>query len=155
MVALVVTVASVVAHRADQRPVTTPVPTRAARSPYVATTKDSIDFTSRNGTGRLSIVDHHWRQADTVAGSTLQVDIRIVCTGGQVDYEPFDFQVFDAAGNLFDLATEEVHGPVLGTGQLQPGQQTTGALAFVLPRGEVTLLMSNDTDSVTALKVPD
>lgn len=155
VVALVVTVASVLAHRADQRVVADPGPSPAARSPYVAATKDSIEFTSHSGTGRLTIVDHGWRQAETVAGSALDVEVRIVCTGGEVDYDPSDFQVFDATGNLFDLAAEEVRGPLLGAGHLESGQQTSGALAFVVPRGEVTLLMSDDADSVTALKVPD
>ena len=81
--------------------------------------------------------------------------VRIVCTSGEVDYDPFDFQAFDASGSLFDLAAEEVRAPILGVGMLEPGEQISGALAFVIPRGEVTLLMSDDASSVTALKIPD
>ncbi len=154
VVALVVALASVLAHRADQV-VAIPSPTRSAASPHITVTKDSIEFTTRSGAGRLTILDHTWRDAQNGGGSALQVRIRIACSSGVVDYDPFDFQAFDASGSLFDLATEEVDGPLLGVGALQAGEQTTGLVAFVIPRGEVTLLMSDDADSVTALKVPD
>ncbi len=153
VVAIVVAVASLVAHRADQ--VAAPVPTRAVTTPQVSVSKNSIEFTTRSGAGRLSIVDHSWQEARNDPGTALQVQIRIECTRGEVDYDPYDFQAFDAGGNLFELAAEEIRGASLGVGVLEPGQQTTGEVAFVIPRGEVTLLMSDNADSVTALKVPD
>jgi hypothetical protein len=153
VVALVVAVASVVAYQADRQ--VGPAPSRTTRAPHVTATKGSIDFTTRTGTGTLTILDHRWGGAATAAGSALQVRVRIVCSTGSVDYDPFNFQAFDVRGNLFDLASEEVRGTILGVGVLQPGQTATGALAFVMPRGEVTLLMSDDAASVTALKIPD
>ena len=153
MVVIAVAVDSLVAQRADQQ--VSPRPSRTVSSPHITVTKDSVDFTTRTGAGRLTIVDHSWQGAQNNPGSTLQVRVRIVCTSGLVDYDPFDFQAFDASGNLFDLAAEEVRGPILGVGVLQPGEEATGLVAFVLPRGEVTLLMSDDASSVTALKIPD
>jgi hypothetical protein len=153
MVALVVVVASVVAYRTD-REVSAP-PSSSVRTPPITATKDSIEFTSRTGSGRLTIVEHSWQTAQSAPGSALEVRVRIVCTQGMIDYDPYDFQAFDAGGNLFDLAAEEVRGPLLSVGILEPGEDVTGYLAFVIPRGEVTLLMSDDASSVTALKIPD
>ncbi len=153
LVAIVVAVASLLAHRADQ--VVTPAPRRTVATPQVSPTLDSIEFTTRTGAGRLTIVDHSWQEARNDPGTALLVEIRIECTSGEVDYDPFDFQAFDAGGNLFELASEEIRGEMLGVGVLEPGDQARGEVAFVIPRGEVTLLMSDDADSVTALKVPD
>jgi hypothetical protein len=153
-VALVVVVASVLAHRADRR--ADPSPIRpVSTTPQVTATQDSIEFTTRSGSGRLTIVDHSWQDARSNPGAALDVQVRIRCTGGVIHYDPFDFQAFDAAGNLFDFAAEEVRGPILGVGVLQPGEEASGQVAFVIPRGEVTLLLSDDANSVTALKIPD
>lgn len=158
VVAIVVAVASLLAHRADQ--VGTPAPRRTVATPQGGAAEDSIEFTTRTGAGRLTIVDHSWQEARNDGtgndpGSSLQVKVRIECTSGALDYDPFDFQAFDAGGSLFDLAAEEVRGQILGVGLLQAGEQTTGLVAFVIPRGEVTLLMSDSATSVTALKIPD
>ena len=41
-------------------------------------------------------------------------------------------------------------------GTLSDGQQVSGTVAFDIPRGGVTLLMSDESSrTVTALKVPD
>jgi hypothetical protein len=41
-------------------------------------------------------------------------------------------------------------------GELSPGQTVRGVVAFDIPHGAVTLLMSDDSEqSITALKVPD
>ena len=70
-------------------------------------------------------------------------------------YDPYNFQAFDHTGELFDVAESGVSRQVLGVGELAEGQSTRGFLAFDIPRGEVTLLMSDDSDqSITALKVP-
>ncbi len=154
LVAGVVAIASLLAHRADQVVTAAPAPSLTS-SPVVTTTKDSIEFTTPTGEGRLTILGHRWQEAQNDPGSALQVQVRIECTGGEVNYDPFDFQTFDANGSLFDLAAEEVRGPILGVGLLRPGEETTGLVAFVMPRGEVTLLMSDSAASVTALKIPD
>ena len=45
---------------------------------------------------------------------------------------------------------------MLSVGTLSAGERIRGTIAFDMPRGEVTLLMSDDSENtVTALKVPD
>jgi hypothetical protein len=129
-----------------------------ASPPVVTATKDAIDFTTHTGQGRLTIVSHTWEPArgETAnPGSALQVQVELLCTSGTVEYDPFNFQAFDQAGNLFDIAAEEARGPILAAGILSPGERVRGFVAFAMPRGEVTLLMTDDASSVTALKVPD
>ena len=54
------------------------------------------------------------------------------------------------------MAVEGTTGRVLSVGTLRAGERIRGVIAFDMPRGEVTLLMSDDADqTVTALKVPD
>ena len=53
------------------------------------------------------------------------------------------------------MAEAGVSRRALGVGELAEGQSTRGFLAFDIPRGEVTLLMSDGSDqSITALKIP-
>jgi len=154
IVAVVVAVASVTAYRADT---TAAAPATVSPAAPVTAAKDSIDFTTGSGSGRLIIHSHAWEplQAAEPSDSALQVQLELVCTGGEVDYDPFDFQAFDQHGQLFDLATDAARGPILPAGTLQAGQRVSGLVAFVLPRGDVTLLMSQDASSVTALQIPD
>jgi hypothetical protein len=157
LVALIVAVASLLAQRADQRVEAPPQPPPAS-PPVVTATKDAIDFTTQTGQGRLTIVGHTWqptRGQSANPGSALQIQVELLCTSGTVNYDPFDFQAFDETGNLFDIAAEEARGPILSAGTLSPGERVRGLVAFAMPRGEVTLLMTDDASSVTALKVPD
>lgn len=154
LVALVVVTASVLAYRADREAGRSPAVT--STTPHVVATKDTIDFTTRTGTGQLRIVDHTWQPARGFGGGeALQVQVELVARSGTIGYDPFDFQAFDETGALYDLAAEEVRGPILQAGVLQPGDRISGLVAFAMPRGEVTLLMSDDVSSVTALKIPD
>jgi hypothetical protein len=70
-----------------------------------------------------------------------------------VSYDPYNFQAFDSNGDLYDVVAEEAGGPLLGVGTLYPGQQARGVVTFVITRGDVTLLMSDDAISVTALRI--
>jgi hypothetical protein len=158
VVALVVLVASAVAryrdtHIAAPPPVT--VPSIQADPP----TRGEIEFTTREGRGRLILLSRSWREAGReppTNGSYLQVEVKIVCTSGRLGYDPYNFQAFDHTGELFDVAEAGLSRQVLGVGELYEGQSTRGFLAFDIPRGEVTLLMSDDADqSITALKIPD
>jgi Domain of unknown function (DUF4352) len=80
----------------------------------------------------------------------------LVCTSGEVDYDPYHFQAFDRSGQLFEMAVEGAGGNPLSVGTLEQGERIRGTVAFDIPRGDVTLLMSDDSDrTVTALKVPD
>ena len=37
-------------------------------------------------------------------GSYLRVEVELVCTTGEVDYDPYLFQAFDQSGQLFEMA---------------------------------------------------
>ena len=90
------------------------------------------------------------------SGSYLRVEVELVCTSGEVDYDPYHFQAFDRSGQLFEMAAEGTAGRMLSVGTLRAGERIRGTIAFDMPRGEVTLLMSDDSENtVTALKVPD
>lgn len=152
LVALVTLVATVVAERSDSRPVATAstvAPTTAAST----APRGSIDFTSARGAGRLRVVEHTWSTTAGDPSSRLVVDIEITASSGRVDYDPYAFQAFDARGQLYDIASDTTRTP-LEVGSLEAGESTRGFLEFDLPRGEVTLLMSNDNfGSVTALRI--
>jgi hypothetical protein len=157
VVALVVLVATAVAryrdtHIAAPAPVT--VPSIQADPP----SRGEIEFTTPEGTGRLVLLSRSWRETgreQPLNGSYLVVEVKILCTAGHVGYDPYNFQAFDHTGELFDVVDAGVSRQVLGVGELSEGQSTRGFLAFDIPRGDVTLLMSDDADqSITALKIP-
>jgi hypothetical protein len=90
------------------------------------------------------------------SGSYLRVEVELTCTAGSVDYDPYNFQVFDQTGKLFETAIEGAGAAMLDTGTLHPGERISGTIAFDMPQSEATLLMSDDSNqTVTALKVPD
>ena len=156
VVALIVLVASAIARYGDTHLVApAPEPTiRPERS-----TPSEIEFMTPNGRGRLILLSRNWRETGhepPVNGSYLQLEVRIICTAGHLGYDPYHFQAFDHTGELFDVAEAGLTENVLGVGELFEGESVDGYLAFDIPRGEVTLLMSDDTEvSITALKVPD
>lgn len=155
LVALITVVATVVTDRSDaRRPAgvaTSVAPTGAAS----AAPKGSIDFTSSRGSGRLRVVKHSWITTAGEPDSRLVISIEISASSGRVDYDPYAFQAFDARGQLYDVASDTTQAP-LEVGSLQAGESTRGFLEFEMPRGEVTLLMSNDSfGSVTALRIDE
>lgn len=161
VVVLIVVIASIHAFRSDQQVVrdkTSPRPTPSA-SALPSDSPNSISFTSSEGSGRLTVVSHDWTTSGARApryGQFLQVRLRISATDGHVSYGPEFFQTFDEAGNLFQTTEVGARPPLLGEGVLHPGQSTTGDIAFDMPRGDVTLLMSNSLlESVTALRITD
>jgi len=158
LVAMVVAAASLIAFVADNRVAgVSRVP--AAEPPSVITQEDRIDFISNDGTGQLIMLTRSWVREGRVppsTGSYLRVEVELICATGQVDYDPYNFQAFDQSGRLFEMAVEGTAGGVLSVGTLRAGERTRGVIAFDMPRGEVTLLMSDDSDqTVTALKVPN
>lgn len=159
VVVLVVVLASIHAIRGDQqvaRDEASPTPTPHP-SALPTDNPNSISFTSSEGSGRLTLVSHHWTTSGAVApryGQFLQLKLKISATDGHVSYGPEFFQTFDSTGNLFQTTEVGATAPLLGEGILQPGQTTTGDIAFDMPRGAVTLLMSNALlESVTALRI--
>ncbi|MET0692781.1 MAG: hypothetical protein ABWX96_02035 [Propionibacteriaceae bacterium] len=157
LVAAVVLSATWVAERNDAR-VTAPSVPRAPARTAVPLREDSIEISSSGGSGRLVIVDHTWTTAGREAprtGTTLDVEVELICTSGEISFDPYFFQAFDQSGRLF-----EVMAPVapnsLSTGTLGPDERVAGTVSFDMPRGQVTLLMTDETtQSVTALKIPD
>jgi hypothetical protein len=158
LVAIVVALASAVAYHDDTHveASTTPVrvPSIHADSPDHA----QIEFSTQYGTGKLIMLGRTWQDGGrgTINGSFLEVRVEIICLTGRVGYDPYNFQAFDETGQLFDVDESGVTSHILGVGELSPGQTVRGAVAFDIPHGEVTLLMSDDSEqSITALKVPD
>ncbi len=156
LVAAVVSAASLVAYWGDTH---VAAPPRADVRPSVTSPTDRIDFVTEKGTGQLIMRTRSWvraGQVPPVSGSYLRVEVELVCTSGEVDYDPYHFQAFDRSGQLFEMAVEGAGGRVLAVGTLRAGQRIRGTVAFDMPRGDATLLMSDDSEhTVTALKVPD
>jgi Domain of unknown function (DUF4352) len=157
VVAIIVAAASFVAHFADTH-ISAPVASRQP-VPQFSAQGDRIQFTTSEGSGQLILLRHSWvteGQTPPASGSYLRVEVELICDSGAVDYDPYNFQVFDQTGQLFETAIEGAGDSMLDTGTLHPGERVRGTVAFDLPRSEATLLMSDDSNqTVTALKVPD
>ena len=155
-VAVVVAGASLVAYWGDTH---VSAPTRTSVVPVYSSPPDRIDFVTAKGTGQLIMRTRTWVNDGPVRpafGSYLRVEVELVCTKGEVDYDPYLFQAFDQSGQLFEMAAAGTGGRVLSVGTLSAGERVRGTIAFDMPRGEVTLLMSDDSENtVTALRVPD
>lgn len=158
VVALVVAVASLIAHRADTL-VSPSARPPAPSPPSVSVGDDRIDFISADGTGQLVLLERSWVTDGAVpplSGSYLRVEVELICTTGRVDYDPYHFQAFDQTGHLFEMVVEGTGGQVLDVGTLSAGERVRGVIAFDMPRGDTTLIMSDDSEqTVTALRVPD
>jgi hypothetical protein len=157
VVAAVVAIASYVAHLADTH-VSPPVASQQP-VPDLSAQGDRIEFTTSHGSGQLILLSHSWvtdGQVQPTSGSYLRVEVELICDSGLVDYDPYNFQVFDQTGRLFEIAIEGAGDAMLETGILRTGERVRGTIAFDMPRSEATLLMSDNTNqTITALKVPD
>jgi FlaG/FlaF family flagellin (archaellin) len=157
LVAVVVAAASLVAHFADTQVKAPDAPKQPV--PQLTTQADRIEFTTSEGSGQLVLLRHSWLstgQVPPTSGSYLQVEVELTCTAGSVNYDPYNFQVFDQTGRLFETAIEGAGDAMLEAGTLRPGGRVRGTIAFDMPHSEATLLMSDDANqTVTALKVPD
>ncbi|MFT4167437.1 MAG: hypothetical protein QM650_19550 [Microlunatus sp.] len=157
VVALVVVLASVWAGQQDARQAApSPQPSRpASASPLPGS---QIEFTGDAGTGVLRIVRHSWDPAGpTAAGkSLLTLEIAVSCTSGTLRYGPDSFDAFDQDGGLFESAYDPDSSTALEFIRLTAGEQVSGTVSFEIPRGDVTLLLSDDLSRpIAALKVPD
>jgi hypothetical protein len=158
VVAVVVGVTSVLAAREDVRRAT-PRPAPLPLTSVSPIPTDRIEFSTSSGSGFLEIVDHAWDSdgIDVEApGTLLTVAVEVTCESGILRYGPDSFQAFDRNGDLFDPVVLPDSTTALEFGTLSAGQQVSGTMAFDIPRGGVTLLMSDERSrTVTALKVPD
>lgn len=160
MVVGVVVLATVWADRTDRVGTwSRPTVTRAPAAPVAALDPRSVEFTTDTGTGRLRVVRHSWDagQAEPPQnGSYLQVTVEVVAETGSVDYDADNFEAFDADGGVFEVVPAGASGALLGIGTLSAGERVRGLLTFDLPRGAVTLLMSETgSTAVTAIRVAD
>jgi hypothetical protein len=157
LVAVVVAAASLDAYFADTQ-VRAPVSSKQP-IPQITAQGDRIEFTTSEGTGQLILLSHTWLSSGQVppsSGSYLRVEVELTCIAGAVDFDPYNFQVFDQTGRLFETAIDGAGDAMLESGTLYPGDRVRGAIAFDMPHSEATLLMSDDSNqTVTALKVPD
>jgi hypothetical protein len=155
-VAVVVAGASLFAYWGDTH---VSAPARTTAGPVYTSPPDRIDFVTAEGAGQLIMRSRSWvneGSAPPIYGSYLRVEVELICTRGEVDYDPYLFQAFDQSGQLFEMAAQGTGGQDLPVGTLTEGERVRGTIAFDMPRGEVTLLMSDDSENtVTALKVPD
>lgn len=158
IVAVVVALSTIVADNADRRQAA-PTPSQTRERPTSVPSGNAIDFTSDEGSGTLRIVDHEWTsdgQEPPMSGSYLRIEVDLTATAGEISYDAAYFQAFDAQGELFDSTPLGAVQPHLDTGLLGPGDSVRGFIAFDMPRGDVTLLMSNESfESVTAIKIQD
>ena len=158
VVGAVVAVSSVLGERETVRPTATRVvaPVTPSISPARA---DRMEFVSNDGDGVLIVTKRLWSTTGLrppTSGTYLHIEVELICTAGEVGYGPENFSAFDATGELFEITGNGRWGTPLGYGRLWAGESVRGTIAFDLPRGEVTLLMSDSASrSVTALKIPD
>src|SRR3954451_19328822 len=159
LVALIVIVASTRGGDEVQREQPGSAPTTPTPSALPPDTSNSITFSSHEGSGRLTVISHRWSanaSSRPAYGAFLQLELRISVTEGQVSYGPQFFQSFDSSSNLFQTSAGGARPPLLGNGTLGPGRSVTGNIAFDMPRGDGTLLMTNALlESVTALRIAD
>lgn len=153
LVAVIVLVASLRPDPGIQRETGTVPPTPTA-SAAPQDTSTSIGFTSSEGSGRLSLLSHRWTGSGAAHGAYLQLEVKIEATDGRLSFGPQYFQTFDSRSDLYQSTEVGARPPRLGNGYLRAGDSVDGGIAFDMPRGEVTLLMSNAMlESVTALRI--
>jgi hypothetical protein len=151
VVAAVTLLATLAAWRSDtQVPPPPPSPTRTVPS-TADPDRDAILFTGAHGTGRLAVREHTWETGP----DRLRLSVELSCTTGTVDHGPDSFQLFDADGTLVEASPAGGGGGSLDYGTLGPGELVRGEVLFDVSRQVVTLVLSDDAGSVTALRITD
>ncbi|GAB3760774.1 hypothetical protein GCM10028864_49550 [Microlunatus parietis] len=139
-----------------RRPVPSPVitaPPAVASDP--AGEPDAIEFTTPQGRGELTVIDHTWLRKPGSSEVRLRVQVELRALDGVVDYDPAYFFAARDLANPVRAEDSFAHGD-LDVGVLEPGDAARGYLTFLLPRGDVTLMMSSDAaDWITAIKIVD
>src|SRR5215211_3057827 len=131
LVAVVVAAASLVANFADTQ-VRAPVSSKQP-IPKIGAQGDRIEFTTSEGSGQLILLSHTWLSSGQVppsSGSYLRVEVELTCIAGAVDFDPYNFQVFDQTGRLFETAIDGAGDAMLESGTLYPGDRVRGTIAF-------------------------
>ena len=155
LVGVIVLAASLVARHTDTH-IAVPGP---EAQPMLTTppVTDRIPFTASRGTGELVLLERTWvttGDPSPTSGHYLLVRLELTCTTGEVDVNPYLFQVFDGEGTLFDIAPAGPSDAELEIRRIGPGERLRGTIVFDLPRGEATLMMSDASERpVTALRI--
>jgi hypothetical protein len=113
--------------------------------------RDTILFTGAHGTGRLAVREHTWETGP----DRLRLSVELSCTTGTVDHGPDSFQLFDADGALVEASPAGGGPGSLDHGTLEPGELVRGEVLFDVSRQVVTLVLSDEAGSVTALRITD
>jgi hypothetical protein len=137
-----------------------PIPAPAESAPPAVADEpagdpNAIEFTTRQGRGQLAVIDHTWLRRPGSSEVRLRVLVEVRSLEGMIDYDPAYFFAAQDLANPVRAEDSFSHGD-LDVGVLAPGEGARGYVTFVLPRGDITLMMSSDAaDWVTAIKIVD
>lgn len=99
-----------------------------------------------NSTGRWEVVSHSW------VADGLVVRVRVTADAGRVTY---GFVAFSNAGTEVYEPEAGAPSPEIGTGRLAVGQSVEGNVFLPMPRGDATLILTNEAGrQMSALPVP-
>ena len=157
IVGVVVAVSTVVALREDRRPVASRIV--SPRSPAAVPT-DRMEFVTGTADGVLIVADRVWSSTRGATTGLRQLPARRGGTGLPDRALRLrtrrTFLPSTPAASCSRSPTPAAGARRSATGSSAEGESVRGTIAFDLPRGEVTLLMSDDaSQAVTALKIPD
>lgn len=152
VVTVVTGLGTVAAWRADTSVVAPPPITSRPASSTPDADRDTILFTGARGTGKLAVREHTW---ETGTPDRLRLIVELSCTTGTIDHGPDSFQLFDAAGTLVEPSPVGGGPGGIDYGTLAPGEQVRGDVVFDVSRQVVTLVLSDEAGSVTALRITD
>lgn len=96
-----------------------------------------VSFDGGSGTVTLTAprIVQNWVHDEAV----VVVDVRVVQSAGEPLVVPEMFNAFDPAGAMFERApggTGNVNDPLVETRASSPGEEITGQVAWLVPRGE-------------------
>jgi hypothetical protein len=147
LIAAVTTVAALVVRQADTPSPAGGGPSVSSARPADAQTPVQVLFTGARGTGQLTVLAHTW---DGGSPQHLRLLVELACTAGAVDHGPQSFSVVEASG----LQLLPIGPGGMGRGHLSPGERVRGEIVFELPVQDVTLVLTDRSGSVTAVRLP-
>lgn len=150
-------------------PTGTPQPTVVRTSESVGPTASSpvtgggigraVDFKTTEGTGKFTVASASWADngifEPTDGSAYLIVNITFEGVSGSVTTGPFFTRVTDEDGENHMMTIGAKLERQLGMSTLKAGQQSTGQVAFELPRGPVRFDVLNELlESVASIDIP-
>jgi hypothetical protein len=118
-----------------------------------------VTFTTAAGTGRVTVLAASWITGGPLepaeGNQYLVLDLSFRGVSGRVVTGLLFTTVVDARGGSHSFAIGPVITNQLPTRVLGPGETSRGQLAFELPRGPVTVVVSSETlEPVAEISVP-